>query len=157
MGMGDGSLGGERFFRVRPEEFFEAAAGREGDREGKGRLLLFFRARSWTYARPFPISLFPSLASPAVSLLAASPRSSTTRHMDAHEERLLRRTRKRPRESSSRFASLVKRTRETLHTAQRADSPSLPPRCLPEYVTPSVFFQSLSRDAYRSSGSDERT
>lgn len=34
--------------------------------------------------------------------------SAATRHMDAHEERLLRRTRKR----FSRFASLVKRTRD---------------------------------------------
>lgn len=39
-------------------------------------------------------------------------RSAATRHMDAHEERLLHCTRKRPRESSSRFASLVKRMRD---------------------------------------------
>jgi len=61
----------------------------------------------------------------SLSLLAASPRSSAIRHMDAHEERLLRRTRKRPRESSSRFASLVKPTRDFAYrTASRLPLPS---------------------------------
>jgi len=54
-------------------------------------------------------------------------RSMATRHMDAYEERPLRRTWKRPRESSSRFASLVKRTRDF---AYRTPSRPFFPLCL---------------------------
>lgn len=56
----------------------------------------------------------PILALSCFALISA--RSATIRHMDAHEERLLRRTRKRSRLQDS-LPSLNER--ETLHTAQR--------------------------------------
>lgn len=78
-----------------------------------------------------------------------SARSATTRHMDAHEERLLRRTRKRPRESSSRFASLVKWTRLCIPHSESASSSS-PPDLI--FVS-SSFFLSFSLSYMLSSSS----
>lgn len=72
------------------------------------------------------------------------PGSATTRHMNAHEERLLCRTRKRPRESSSRFASLVKWTRDFAYrTASRLLRPLLRTLC-PSPSLSSSFVLSFS-------------
>lgn len=101
-------LNGNRRWFVR-QSSFSGLARRSFSRQlqgEKGRLLFtdlparFYSRRMPSYTRSFLLH----------SHLSA--RSATTRHMDAHEERLLRRTRKRPRESSSRFASLVKWTRD---------------------------------------------
>lgn len=141
MGIGDGSLG-RAVFQGSPGGFSRQLQGE------KGRLLFtdlparFYSPRMPSYTRSFLLH----------SHLSA--RSATTRHMDAHEERLLRRTRKRPRESSSRFASLVKWTRDFAYrTASRLLRSLLrtlslcPPRSFPlsRYPTcyPSHLFSSF--------------
>lgn len=127
------------FSGLAPEKFFEAAAGRERDRrvgappvrqssdspllpECSSTLCLRF---SLFLPRSFPLSCFRLPVRPA-----------TTRHMDAHEERLLHRARKRPRKSSSRFASLVKRTRDFAYRTPSRFS------LLSSFVSPSTFVPS---------------
>jgi len=129
-------LNGNRRWFVR-QSSFSGLARRSFSRQlqgEKGRLLFtdlparFYSPRMPSYTRSFLLH----------SHLSA--RSATTRHMDAHEERLLRRTRKRPRESSSRFASLVKWTRDFAYrTASR-----LLRSLLRTLSVSSSFFSSLS-------------
>jgi hypothetical protein len=98
MGMGDGSLGGERFFRVRPEEFFEAAAGREGGRrEGAPPALLpsgLLDVRS----------AFPSLALSS-SRLPRLPSLLTLPHLVRRLLDIRGRTRRTPPSSHGKKAS----------------------------------------------------
>lgn len=146
--MVDGSLG-RAVFQGSPGEVFRGSCGakereRESERsERRGascssvfRLASAFRVLFYTHS--ISVSLFSVLFSCLALSCCAFVSQSVPRLLDIwmHTKSLLRRTRKRPRKSSSRFASLVKRMRDFAYRTPSRFPFSL---SLSSFISPSIL------------------